>query len=143
MAGVKAATGDDFWRNDPLVTEPARSLLLANEVGDVAADAPVLLSSGTDDVVVVIDRVRSLFGRMCAAGQVTDFRVVDGADHDNIIELTPGLEQWVADRFAGEPVADSCGEEGHDGQNGEDGRGGDNGESPAAPAVTREPSLTG
>lgn len=108
VATVKASEGDDFWQNDPLVTEPARSLLLANEVGDTAADAPVLLSSGTDDPIVVIDRVLSLFGRMCDAGQVTDLRVVDGADHNNVIAMTPGVDRWIADRLDGEPADDSC-----------------------------------
>src|SRR5690606_4032036 len=46
---------------DPRETEPARSLVLANDVGGVAVDGvPVLVASGTRDDRVVIDRVRDL-----------------------------------------------------------------------------------
>lgn len=109
VAGVKVAEGDAFWRNDPLETEPARSLLLANDVGDVAADAPLLLASGLADTIVVIDRVRWLFDRLCTAGQVTDYVEVDGADHGTILPMTTErVESWIADRLDGRTATDSC-----------------------------------
>lgn len=109
VAAVKAAEGDDFWRQDPLETEPARSLLLANDVGKVSADAPLLLVSGTADPIVVIDRVRALFSQLCDVGQVTDMREVTGADHNTVIPRTSAdVEAWLADRLDGVPAANSC-----------------------------------
>jgi acetyl esterase/lipase len=98
-----------FWQSDPASTPPARDVLLDNDVGDVAAEAPLLLISGTLDDRVVIDRVRSLFERLCAAGQVTDLRVLDGADHGDIVPRTVAdATHWMRSRLAGEPPTDSC-----------------------------------
>jgi acetyl esterase/lipase len=106
IAGIPAET---FYAHSPFETEPAKSLLLANDVGDVKVDAPLLLVSGTADDRVVIDRVRSLFSRLCAAGQVTEFVVVDGANHGDIVPRTSAqAESWLAARLAGEPPTDSC-----------------------------------
>jgi len=95
---------------DPRETEPARSLVLANDVGGVAVDGvPVLVASGTRDDRVVIDRVRDLFARMCDAGQVTELHVVEGADHGSIIPATGDLvTRWIEARLAGEAPTDSC-----------------------------------
>ncbi|MGH9229957.1 MAG: lipase family protein [Acidimicrobiales bacterium] len=107
VAGIPG--GDDFYRQDPRETEPARSLLLANEVGEVSAEAPLLLVSGTIDDRVVIDRVRSLYRRLCDVGQVTELVVVDGAGHGDIIPRTAEqVEAWLTDRLAGDPATDSC-----------------------------------
>ena len=108
LAGIPA---EDFYAHDPIDTEPARSLVLANDVGDVAVDAPLLLLSGTADTTVAIDRIRSLFGRLCDAGQVTELVVVDGADHGSIIPDTEAqVTEWLTARFAddGDPPTDSC-----------------------------------
>lgn len=104
-----AASGDLFSA-DPRDTEPARSLLLANDVGLVAADAPVFLVSGTADALVVIDRVLDLHDRLCETGQVNELLVVDGADHDSVIaETADETARWLQDRLDGEEPVDSCG----------------------------------
>src|SRR5690606_4005609 len=72
----------DYWRADPLSTEPARTLLAENDVGEVAAAAPLLLVSGTADQRVVHARVLDLFERLCRNGQVTELVVLEGATHD-------------------------------------------------------------
>ncbi|MDQ2677311.1 MAG: lipase family protein [Actinomycetota bacterium] len=96
---------------DPRTTEPAASMLGANDVGSVAVDdVPVLLASGTVDDRVVIDRVRDLFTRMCDAGQVTELHVIDGADHGSVIPATAELvATWVDARFDGGTPTDHCG----------------------------------
>jgi hypothetical protein len=137
VAAARAAEGDAFWRNDPLVTEPARSLLLANDVGNVAADAPVLLASGDADPIVVIDRVRYLYERQCAAGQVVELVEVAGADHGTVLPMTADLvEPWVADRLAGAPASGTCGE----GPNPPDPGGPGAPGSPGAPGAPGEPA---
>lgn len=103
-----AATGALFTA-DPRRTEPAKSILLANDVGNVALPAPVFLVSGTADDRVVIDRVRDLFDRLCATGQVTELLVVEGADHGSIIPQTAETTSaWLQDRLDGEAPTDSC-----------------------------------
>jgi pimeloyl-ACP methyl ester carboxylesterase len=109
LAAVAGIPAESFWRQPPLDTEPARSLLLANEVGDVAAEAPVLLVAGSADDLVVLPRVQSLFERMCEAGQVTELVVVDGGDHASIIDDTADrVERWLRDRLDGLAPTDSC-----------------------------------
>jgi hypothetical protein len=111
VAGVRAAEGDAFWRNDPLVTEPAASLLRANDVGNVAADAPLLMASGGADPVVVPERVRYIYDRQCAAGQVVELVEVAGADHGTILPMTADrVATWLADRLADAPADSTCGE---------------------------------
>lgn len=107
---VVPVPADTFWEQDPLQTEPARSLLLANEVGTVRVDAPLLLVSGTADQTVVIDRVRSLYARLCDIDQLTELVAVDGATHDDVIPRTQAqVDAWVAARLAGEGTpTDSC-----------------------------------
>lgn len=95
---------------DPRQTEPAAALVRTNDVGEVAvADVPVYMASGTVDDRVVIDRVRDLFDRMCAAGQVTELTVVDGADHGSIIPATAEpVAAFIEARLAGDEPTDSC-----------------------------------
>jgi pimeloyl-ACP methyl ester carboxylesterase len=109
VAAVAGLPAETFYEKDPLTTEPTRSLLLANEVGTERVDAPLLVISGTLDDRVVIDRVRSLYARLCEIGQVTELVVVDGANHGDIIPRTAAqAEAWLADRLAGAPPTDSC-----------------------------------
>ncbi len=98
-----------YWKADPVTTEPARSVLLANDVGNEVADAPLLLISGTADARVVHERVMDLYERLCANGQVTELIVLEGADHDNEIPLAMDrIEAFYADRLAGSDPIDSC-----------------------------------
>ena len=110
IGAVALLPPDTFYENDPVRTEPARSLMLANEVGTVRVDAPLLLVSGTLDDRVVIDRVRSLYGRLCEIEQVTELVVVEGANHGDVIPRTAAqVEAWLGDRLAGAPATDTCG----------------------------------
>jgi pimeloyl-ACP methyl ester carboxylesterase len=103
-----AATG--AFTADPRSTEPARSIILANDVGTKAVKrAPLLLASGTRDDLVVIDRVRDLFERLCDAGQVTELVVGEGADHGSIIPLTAErVADFIEERFDRRRPVDSC-----------------------------------
>lgn len=98
-----------FFTHDPRTTEPARSIMLANDVGNVAADAPLLLVSGTADQRVVIQRVRDLYDRLCETGQVTEYTEYPGATHDDIgAHAGAQIVKWLADRLAGAAATDSC-----------------------------------
>lgn len=106
---VPLAIAGKLFKADPRRTEPARSLLLANDVGTVKVDAPLFLVSGTTDDRVVIDRVRDLYQRLCANGQVTELLIVDGADHSTIIPDTETrTTAWLNARLTGTAPTDSC-----------------------------------
>jgi hypothetical protein len=87
-------------------------LVRENDVGDVAVDGvPVYMASGTIDDRVVIERARDLFDRLCAAGQVTELTVVEGADHGSILPATAeAVTEFIEARLAGEEPTDSCGD---------------------------------
>lgn len=100
---------ETFYEQDPRTTEPAASIIRANDVGSVAVDAPLFLVSGTVDDRVVIDRVRALYDRLCTTGQVTELLVVEGANHGDIIPRTSEqVTTWLEDRLAGTTPTDSC-----------------------------------
>jgi len=100
-----------LWKVDPYTTEPAASILAANDVGFVALDTPVFLVSGTADDRVVIDRALALFDRLCETGQTTELLVIDGADHGSVLGATADrTAAWLNARLDGEPPADSCGD---------------------------------
>lgn len=100
---------ETFYVNDPAVTEPARSIALANDVGGVAIDAPLFLVSGTADERVVVQRVRDLFAKLCDSGQVTEYLEIEGATHDNEYALAADrIETFLAERLTGEAAVDSC-----------------------------------
>jgi len=109
LVGVALSGG--LFTNDPRTTEPARSILMANEVGTEAVDAPLFLVSGTADDRVVIDRVRDFYAQLCSVGQVTELLIVDGADHGSIIpETAAETGAWLQARLDGEAPTDSCAE---------------------------------
>ncbi|MEZ5203533.1 MAG: lipase family protein [Acidimicrobiales bacterium] len=98
---------------DPRTTEPARSVILANDVGGVAVDGvPLLLASGTNDDRVVIDRFRDLVSKVCATGQVAEVHIIDGADHGTILAaMADDVERFVDDALAGGEPRDTCGDD--------------------------------
>lgn len=103
---------DGFYTADPLETEPVRSVLLSNDVGSTAVDAPVLLVGGTDDPLVVVERVLALEERLCAVGQVTELVITEGADHDNLVGLNAEkLTSWLEARLDGEDPTNTCTEQ--------------------------------
>ena len=102
IVAVVSKPFDTFYVHDPITTEPARSIILANDVGNVRADSPVLLVQGTADVTVFPARTHDLLARMCGVGQVTDYVEVPGADHQTVTGMAiDQIESWLADRFAG------------------------------------------
>lgn len=106
---VPFAVRPDYWNADPLVTEPAVSLMRENDVGNVGTDAPLLLIGGTADERVVAQRVVDLRDRLCSVGQVTQFVMLDGADHSaEVPRAMPQISAWIADRFVGRPATDDC-----------------------------------
>lgn len=100
---------DGFWTNDPIETEPARSVFLANDVGHARVDAPTLVVQGTEDTTVVPARTDDLVERMCGVGQVVSHLVVPGADHQNVgTRSVTEIRAWMEARLRGESAPTSC-----------------------------------
>ena len=106
---IPVAIGGAF-EADPRQTEPARSVILANDVGSAAVDGvPLFLASGTDDDRVVIDRFRDTVARICATGQVAEVEIVPGATHDSIIgAVAADLTAFLRRALDGGPPTDDC-----------------------------------
>ena len=108
-AAVLAIPLDGFYAHDPAVTQPAKALATANDVGRVRVDAPLFLVQGTADTTVVPQRTRDLFARLCSHGQVTKYLEVAGAGHGDVLARSlPEIQSWFADRLAGRPATTSC-----------------------------------
>ncbi len=106
---VPFAARPDYWTADPTITEPAATVLKDNDVGNVAADAPLLLIGGTADERVAPQRVQDLFRRLCTTGQPTQLIMLDGADHGTEVpRALPQIGRWLTDRFAGVAANDDC-----------------------------------
>ena len=108
-AALAPLPAETYWTNDPRVTEPARSIMLANDVGNVASASPLLVVQGTADTTVLVDRTRDLFDRLCTTAQLTEYTEYEGATHDDIgVQASQQIREWVADRFAGAALTDTC-----------------------------------
>jgi hypothetical protein len=105
LVGIPLET---FFDASPYETEPAMSAMRANDPGQVAVDAPLLLAYGAVDTWVVPARVEHLFGRLCEVGQVTELAEIADTDHSVSPAMNDRVSAWFEARFAGEPVTDSC-----------------------------------
>jgi hypothetical protein len=109
ISATAGIPGDTFYANDPLETEPAKSLLQRNQPGLEASDAPLFLAQGTEDERVAVERTQDFFERVCALGQITELVVIEGEDHGSIVPAAaPAAARWMADRLAGDPAPDTC-----------------------------------
>lgn len=101
---------DGAFTDDPRTTEPARSIIRANDVGSVAVDGvPLFLASGTADDRVVIDRFRDTIQRICRTGQVTRVEIVPGATHDSILRaVADHVTTFLDGALAGAEPQDDC-----------------------------------
>lgn len=98
-----------MFKVDPRTAPGAKALIADNEVAGHRVDAPLYLAGGTKDDRVVEQRVRDLEASECKAGQVTQFRIFDGADHGSILtESAPDVKAFITARLAGDKPIDSC-----------------------------------
>ena len=95
---------------DPRTTEPAKSFILANDVGGEAVDGvPLFLASGTIDDRVAIDRFRDLIDKVCDTGQVVELHIIEGADHNTVIDqVAPDFVRFINDSLDGKAPESSC-----------------------------------
>jgi pimeloyl-ACP methyl ester carboxylesterase len=100
---------DQLFTHDPRVTEPARSVAVANDPGHASSAAPILLVQGTADIVAVPARTEKLRQELCGLREPVAQVIVPGGTHDTAIGTAkPQIGAWLADRLAGIPAPTSC-----------------------------------
>ena len=63
----------------------------------------------TNDTTVVPQRIDDLFARLCETGQVTEYVVVDGADHGTVGTMAAGqITAFMQGQLDGAEPVDSC-----------------------------------
>ena len=70
---------------------------------------PILVGQGLADALVVPRTTTAYVDRVCAAGELVDYRTYEGIDHGLIAErLVPALIPWLHDRVTGAPAPATC-----------------------------------
>ncbi|MGH2586366.1 MAG: lipase family protein [Dehalococcoidia bacterium] len=101
--------GPDFLRRQPQDVEPWRTLFAVNSPGAVPLGAPALIVQGTDDDIVWPWVTEAYVAARCRGGELVTLWLVPGLDHALAGQVSaPGVAAWLADRFAGLPVPDTC-----------------------------------
>ncbi|WP_041261616.1 lipase family protein [Pseudofrankia inefficax] len=92
-----------------LLHQPAwQARLTQNSLGATPPAVPILLYHGTTDTVVAFGQAEDLARRYCAAGANVTWRPYPGEDHGQAWNHIDAVTAYLADRFAGKPVAPSC-----------------------------------
>ena len=90
-------------------TEPWASRIAANTPGQERIDAPLLVVQGDRDALIRADIQRAFTDRLCADGQVLEYREVKGAGHLDVDrKSTDVVVPWLTDRLADADVAGTC-----------------------------------
>lgn len=87
-----------------------RAILARHSIPPTGIRVPVLLTQGTDDVIVPAVLTRRWMQDACRTGAVLSYVEVAGGDHEGNARAT--LDQslvWIADRFSDRPPPDDCG----------------------------------
>ncbi len=104
------ALGLTFLSKPPWGVEPWETILEMNNPGGERTNIPILLVQGDADPIVAPDVTERLADMLCAAGETVDLRLLPGVGHIQTGEVAaPDVLEWLADRFAREPAATTCG----------------------------------
>lgn len=112
LSALSLAKDPVIWSQDP-VSGPLGARLAAN-VPTGRIPAPVLIAQGQADTLILPAMQRQYVQGRCSAGQQLDYRTYPGRDHVSLVQpdspLIADLLSWTADRFAGKPAPDDCGD---------------------------------
>jgi alpha-beta hydrolase superfamily lysophospholipase len=95
------------WKSSPAV----QAHLTQNESGLAATSAPILVVQGTNDALIPPATTTALVSDRLCRGQhdMVDYVMIDGANHGTVVGLAQSdVLAWIAARFAGQPVPDTC-----------------------------------
>jgi hypothetical protein len=100
----------DYVTRDPLAATAWRNRLNASRLGGVTPAAPVFQYHGLLDELVPYDQAVATRDRWCARGADVTFVTLPAAEHVTaMVEGFPLAMQFLAARFAGDPVPSTCG----------------------------------
>ncbi|WP_294532670.1 lipase family protein [uncultured Rhodoblastus sp.] len=103
--GYRGAMG----RPDPANQDAWLARIKENALGFLAAQVPVAVYQGKEDVAVAPAATEAYVKLACAMGAVISFTEYDGVDHIRLsAKATPEFLSWIAQRFAGKPAARTC-----------------------------------
>jgi hypothetical protein len=88
-------------------TEALRQALMQYALPQRPATGPMLVITGGDDEIVRSQWVASAVEKACALGDVVEFIVRPGEKQSNL-DGGPRIAQWVSERLAGAPPANTC-----------------------------------
>lgn len=102
----------DYFKGDPLADPGWLHAFEENRAPDMPPGIPVYLAHGLDDQLVPPKFTAALVDRYCSAGSrvTTQWNPGVGHDNDNEKAVSPRVIQWFADRLAGTPSPDNCGQ---------------------------------
>jgi acetyl esterase/lipase len=86
-----------------------RAVLAADDAGETASPAPVLVLQGSADDLVLPETTNLYASHACANGTLVDLRTYPGVDHSAIV-VAAGLDalNWSADRLVGRQPTSTC-----------------------------------
>lgn len=114
LDGVTNAFSDErpaaWLLANPLDLEPWAQRVAENEPGSMSIPAPVLVTQGTVDFVVLASSTDTAVNRLCTGANLVDYRRYPGAGHGDLLaDAGDDVLAWVAERVAGTPANSSCG----------------------------------
>ena len=72
---------------------------------------PILYRQGTADAQIPVQTAPASLARLCAVGDVVDYREIEGATHAGSLygdDRVTEARAWLRDRIAGDPATDTC-----------------------------------
>jgi len=97
-----------YLKSPPWQTEPWKTLLKQNTLGETRTPAPVFIAQGSADQIVHPPITAAFARHLCGMGEKVDYRVYSGVGHDAGAQSAPDVVKWIADRFAGKPPPTTC-----------------------------------
>ncbi|MBI2704174.1 MAG: alpha/beta hydrolase [Actinobacteria bacterium] len=98
-----------FMENNPATTPPWQQELAANTPGASKINAPILITQGTADEVVIPSITDTFVQQQCANGEQIEYQMLEGTDHTYAgVVSAPAVVIWTQDRFAGAPAPNNC-----------------------------------
>jgi acetyl esterase/lipase len=109
-AVVSQALRVTYLHKIPWETEPWKSRLERNSPGNGTTGAPMLITQGEADALILPSITRAFVERLCRQGETVEYRTYPGVNHLHAgPETAADVASWVADRFADKPAPSTCG----------------------------------
>jgi alpha-beta hydrolase superfamily lysophospholipase len=99
-----------YLKANPATVPAWAARLVENTPGQVPIRAPIFVAQGSDDPIVLLETTELFVKKMCALGNVVQFKIYPGARHLNIDTYAHAdVLAWMQARLRGEPPPSNCG----------------------------------